>query len=90
MEIMAFTSYPIFLISGYSWPVHFMPIPLQWISSMIPITPYLEIVRKLAIMGGGVEHITSQALHLLILAIISGATVYFRFQYVAKHQRIIH
>ncbi len=84
MEIMAFTSYPIFLISGYSWPVRFMPLPLQWISSLIPITPFLEIVRKLAIMGGGAEHITSQALHLLILALISGVAVYFRFRFIAR------
>ena len=87
MEIMAFTSYPIFLISGYSWPVHFMPLPLQWISSIVPITPFLEVVRKLAVMGGGVEHITSQAFHLLILAVVSGVAVYFRFKYISGRMR---
>jgi hypothetical protein len=64
-----------------------MPLPLQWISSIVPITPFLEVVRKLAVMGGGVEHITSQAFHLLILTVVSGVAVYFRFKYISGRMR---
>jgi uncharacterized membrane-anchored protein len=38
-------------------------------------------------MGGGVEHITSQAFHLLILAVVSGVAVYFRFKYISGRMR---
>ncbi len=37
-------------------------------------------------MGGGIEHVTSQALHLLILAIVSGVAVYFRFKAIAGRE----
>jgi ABC-2 type transport system permease protein len=67
MEILAFTTYPFFLISGYSWPVSAMPEPIQWISSLIPTTPMLEAMSKLFIMGGGWVDVLGPFRHLLIL-----------------------
>ena len=84
MEVMAFMSYPIFLISGYSWPVVSMPLPLQWLSKMMPISPMLESVRKLTVMGGGFEHIIIPLINLLVLVIVFYIAVYFRFRYLAK------
>ena len=84
MEVMAFLSYPIFLISGYSWPVVSMPLPLQWLSKMMPISPMLESVRKLTVMGGGFEHIIMPLINLLVLVIVFYIAVYFRFRYLAN------
>ena len=83
MEVMAFLTYPIFLISGYSWPVTSMPLPLQWLSKMLPISPMLASVRKLTVMGGSFEHIISPLINLLILDIVFYIAVYFRFRYLA-------
>ena len=93
MEVMAFLSYPIFLISGYSWPVVSMPLPLQWLSKMMPISPMLESVRKLTVMGGSFEHIISPLINLLILGIVFYIAVYFRYRYLANnpcHKGEIH
>jgi ABC-2 type transport system permease protein len=84
MEVIAFLSYPIFLISGYSWPVVSMPLPLQWLSKLMPISPMLESVRKLTVMGGSFEHIITPLINLLILGIIFYISVYFRFRYLAN------
>lgn len=84
MEVMAFLTYPIFLVSGYSWPVSAMPMPLQWLSKMLPISPMLESVRKLTVMGGSFEHIILPLINLLILGGIFYLAVYFRYRYLAK------
>jgi len=89
MEVMAFLSYPIFLISGYSWPVTSMPLPLQWLSKMLPISPMLESVRKLTVMGGSFEHIIFPLINLLILGIIFYTAVYFRFRYLINRKEEI-
>ncbi|MDP8314974.1 MAG: ABC transporter permease [Candidatus Celaenobacter antarcticus] len=36
MEIMAFTSYPLFLICGYSWPISAMPLALSGFHTLFP------------------------------------------------------
>ena len=67
MEILAFTSYPFFLLSGYSWPISSMPLPLQWLSALIPTTPIMEAITRLIVMGGDWSDIIYQFLHLTIL-----------------------
>ena len=88
MEVMAFLSYPIFLISGYSWPVTSMPLPLQWLSKLMPISPMLQSVRKLTVMGGGFEHIILPLINLLILGLVFYIAVYFRFRYLANRHPV--
>jgi len=76
MEILAFTSYPFFLLSGYSWPVSSMPVPLQWLSSLLPTTPMMEAMSRLYIMGGNWNDISNQFVHLIYLAaLFSGLLV---------------
>ncbi len=52
MAIMAFTTYPFFLTSGYSWPVVAMPLPIQWLSQLIPTTHFLHAGTRIVVMGG--------------------------------------
>ena len=70
MEILAFTSYPFFLLSGYSWPISAMPLPLQWLAALIPTTPMMEAMTRLFVMGGGWYDVLSQFQHLLTLMVV--------------------
>lgn len=81
MEILAFTSYPFFLLSGYSWPISAMPLPVQWLSALIPTTPMMEAVTRLLVMGGEWEDVVSQILHLLILLLISTVLIIWRLRF---------
>ena len=89
MEVMAFLSYPIFLVSGYSWPVTSMPVPLQWLSKLMPISPMLESVRKLTVMGGSFEHIIIPLINLLVLGAVFYIALYFRFKYLLATKKEI-
>ena len=88
MEILAFTTYPFFLISGYSWPVSAMPEPIQWLSYLVPTTPMLEAMSKLFIMGGGWTDILVPFQHLLILFGILYVAVILRLGWLGKGAKV--
>jgi ABC-2 type transport system permease protein len=70
MEVLAFTSYPFFLLSGYSWPIDSMPLFLQWLSWLIPTTPLMQAVTKLLVMHGNIADVMGQIVHLLVLILL--------------------
>lgn len=67
LVILAFSTYPLFLLSGYSWPVSSMPVFLQALAALIPTTPMMEAMRKLYIMGGTWHNVIPQVEHLMAL-----------------------
>lgn len=79
-EIMAFSTYPLFLISGYSWPLESMPRALQLLAKTLPSTPFFEVFRKLSVQGASAYHITSELIHLSLLVLLLYVAVYIRMQ----------
>ncbi len=84
MEILAFTSYPFFLLSGYSWPISSMPEPLQWLAALIPTTPIMEAMTRLFVMGGGWHDINHQIQHLLVLMFIYLVVFVWRLNFIKR------
>ena len=82
MEILAFTSYPFFLLSGYSWPVSAMPQPIQWLAAVIPTTPMMEAMTRLYVMGGNWGDVIYQFQHLIILLLVTLVLLLWRLQYI--------
>ncbi len=48
---------PVVMLSGMLFPVESMPTVLQWLSAIVPPRYYIEAMRKLMIMGVGVEQV---------------------------------
>ncbi len=48
---------PIIMLSGMIFPIESMPTILQWISAIVPTRYYISAMRKLMIMGVGVEQV---------------------------------
>ena len=62
---------PIVMLSGMLFPVESMPTVLQWISAVIPPRYYIDAMRKLMIMGVGIEQVLREAgILLLMLAVL--------------------
>jgi len=68
--LLAFTSYPVFLISGYSWPSMSMPLWVKYLGYIIPSTPFLEAYIKITQFGAGFDLILPQMIHLIALAFV--------------------
>ena len=62
---------PIVMLSGMLFPVESMPAILQWISTIIPPRYYIEAMRKLMIMGVGIDQVMREVCILtLMLAVL--------------------
>ena len=60
---------PVVMLSGMLFPVESMPTILQWISAVVPPRYYIEAMRKLMIMGVGIEDVARE------VAVLTGMTV---------------
>ncbi|MBS0029581.1 ABC transporter permease [Chitinophaga sp. 22321] len=66
-QMMVFSTYPVFLIAGYAWPYESLPVPLQWLSSMVPTTPFLRVYQSVVQTGATLADNVPSVLHLLAL-----------------------
>ena len=60
---------PTVMLSGMLFPVESMPTVLQWISTIIPPRYYIQAMRKLMIMGVGIQEVWHE------VAVLIGMTV---------------
>jgi ABC-2 type transport system permease protein len=71
---------PSVFLSGFFFPIAAMPQVLQWISAMIPLRYYLNIIRALLLKGVGITAIQEDVIALAIfgLALMTVASLRFR------------
>ena len=86
MELYAFTSYPVFLVSGYSWPINEMPVILQWIGNSIPATPYYNAFLELTQENCPAHLLNHYLVHMMILLVVSMIAAQWRLSYLSKKQ----
>ena len=60
---------PIVMLSGMLFPIESMPTILQWLSAIVPPRYYIEAMRKLMIMGVGIQEVVRE------VTILSGMTL---------------
>ncbi len=71
-EVLMVVATPSFILSGFTWPLSQMPVWVQMIADVIPLTHYLKIFRLLYLNHSGISHIYSS---LWAMAIIGGITL---------------
>lgn len=81
LQLMAFSTYVFFFLSGYSWPNEGLPTVLKYLSQIFPLTPFLKIFISVVSMGGEIAHITDGLIHLIILFFILSTLAYTRLRY---------
>ncbi|WP_426277813.1 ABC transporter permease [Chryseobacterium sp. S-02] len=69
-QVMVFSSYPIFLITGYSMPYQALPKLIQLFSNMLPTTPFLKAYLSIVQAGGGLADNLPSIFHLTVLLLI--------------------
>ena len=72
--------FPAFILSGFSFPIFTMPVFMQWLSAINPMTYYLIIIRGTFLKGVGLNVLWPQMLALaaLGLALLTASVLRFR------------
>ena len=60
---------PTFMLSGFAYPIHNMPIAVQYFTYLNPLRYLIEIVRGIFLKGTGIEALWPQMLTLLVYGI---------------------
>jgi ABC-2 type transport system permease protein len=71
---------PSMMLSGFFFPVAALPPVLRVISSMLPLTHFLIIVRSVMVKGAGLELLTAPVLALAIFAVLLVGLAALRFR----------
>lgn len=80
LQIMAFSTYPIFLITGYTWPFESLPLVVQWLSMLLPTTPFIKVYTAIVQSGASLSSQMGSVLHLLVLWLFYSSVCYLRFR----------
>lgn len=61
---------PSVLLSGFMFPRESMPLFIQWLSALFPITHFLVILRGIIIKGVGIPYLVGSTLAMLFLIVL--------------------
>jgi ABC-type multidrug transport system permease subunit len=70
MHLASFVLIPSVLLSGFIFPRESMPLVLNWIGYLIPLTYFLQIQRGIVLRGAGVEDLWQWILPLFFFGIV--------------------
>jgi len=71
--IIGLLQFPMMFLSGVLFPIEQMPMPLQVVSKFLPLTYAVNALRKVMILGVGIEGIVFE---LIVLVVLCGVTVF--------------
>jgi ABC-2 type transport system permease protein len=57
------------LVCGVTFPIDYLPIPLQYLGKLIPVTASFQIMRNSTIAGAGIIEQSSAFIHLFLLSL---------------------
>lgn len=79
MQLTMLTFLPSVLLSGYLAPRETLPLPLHFLSNLIPVTWYIQITRGIMVRGAGLADLWQPLLFLctIVLVLIAFSTARF-------------
>jgi ABC-2 type transport system permease protein len=61
---------PSIMLSGYIFPIASLPVPLQWVSRVLPATHFISISRAIIIRGAGFVDLWPDVVALLVISTV--------------------
>lgn len=84
LQFFVFTSYPFFLISGFSWPFDSLPQPLKIFSLALPTTPFFNGICKALYANANLSNVLFETLNLFLIIIALSLSANFRFRLIKE------
>jgi ABC-2 type transport system permease protein len=69
--ILSFIQFPMLFLSGVLFPLEQMPIQLQYVARILPLTYAVDALRKVMVLGAGFNAVAFQLLFLTTLSIVT-------------------
>lgn len=69
--------FPMIMFSGLMFPLENMPVALQWLSTLDPLSHYMGLLRNIMLKGGGGSYV---AIHITVLAVMACVLVVASFK----------
>ncbi|WP_310994298.1 ABC transporter permease [Aequorivita marina] len=83
-EVLMVVATPSFILSGFTWPLSQMPVWVQSIADLIPLTHYLKIFRLLYLNHAEFHHIKTPLITMALIAVVclsaSAIILYFKIR----------
>ncbi|MFZ5633399.1 MAG: ABC transporter permease [Bacillota bacterium] len=79
-QMSFFILLPSILLSGFLFPREAMPVIIQYIGNLLPLTYYLVIIRGIVLKGIGFGYLVSQVATLLVFSVLLLAVSIARFK----------
>lgn len=76
MQVLLLTSLPMAFLSGFSWPVEALPLPLQALRWVIPSSSAITASLRLNQMGAPLAGVWPQLLALVLITLCAGICLY--------------
>jgi ABC-2 type transport system permease protein len=71
---------PFIFLSGFAFPIANMPQVIQYVTYLIPLRYFLEILRGIFLKGAGLNELWPQAMALLAMGVVVLTVSVLRFQ----------
>ena len=69
--ILGFLQFPMMFLSGILFPIEQMPVPLQMVSKVLPLTYAIDALRKVMILGVGIDAIIFPLTILVVIGVVT-------------------
>jgi ABC-2 type transport system permease protein len=86
--VLMFFSMPAFLISGFSWPLLAMPVPIRILSGLLPSTYFLETFRTLVLAEYPFKYCLWNCVYLAVYSIVCWVITYLLFRHIFSKKAI--
>jgi ABC-2 type transport system permease protein len=80
MQMSFFFLLPNILLSGFMFPWEAMPAPARWLSTILPLTHYLRVIRGIVLKGASFSELQAELVWLAGLTVALIAIASLRFQ----------
>jgi ABC-2 type transport system permease protein len=84
VQVMAFSTYPFFLIAGYTFPLQNIPPFVQYLAKLLPTTPFITMYQSIVQAGASISQNVPHILHLIVLLFFYTALAIIRLRKIAR------
>jgi ABC-2 type transport system permease protein len=80
MQMTFFVFLPSILLSGFMFPFAGMPVAIQWLAELLPLTHFLRLIRGVMLRGASLFELWPDVLSLLAFTVVMMALAISRFR----------